>query len=545
MRRTITSGNTPVRIATIVLLLGAVAAAQDAAVPPPGAVFRRVGRAVVAPCLVKQFDYTGYPGRMFVESDTEVFLEAGDHLYCYDLKTMTERWRTPGILNSDCVSMGPMAMRMHGIHLDARKDYANAAPPGDILAVMGTDGKVTGVRKATGQKVWAFAPPGAAGAAVRGRPRQTRFPIMDKVVYAVLGDVLYAVGAEDGKEAWHVDLAATVPGKLHLAAPLACGARICTGNLGVDPQRKKAWHLKNPFNAFLGDLVPSGSLVCFSVNHHMNDLYAVDADTGKVRWTFSKAEAETPMGIMPPPAVSGDRLIVAFHNKEGGGTNTLYGLDSKTGKELWNLKLGAVVPRAPEMFDGVGYVYTWDKAVEIIDCDTGRRTGVFKPSLAAGQDAGGRGPFAGQRTGGQDIAYIAALPGVLLAPLMPEGQRSVGGGQMSSATTSHRERGLGLRVYRCGRYGAATARAVLGGDVQKALNDQPALLKYAREEKLAGNPHYVLELLQHVDDRVAAAACRWLREKFGKDFGFLDAKTDADKLKAFKQWEAAVSAANK
>jgi outer membrane protein assembly factor BamB len=114
-------------------------------------------------------------------------------------------------------------------------------------------------------------------------------------------------------------------------------------------------------------------------------LYAVDAASGAARWTFAtKGERRfTAPGIhgaiprterMPDPfdvfisspAVAGG--VVYF----GSGDQNVYALDAKTGTLKWTFPTGDVVHASPAVHDGVVYVGSWDRNLYAIDAATGR-----------------------------------------------------------------------------------------------------------------------------------------------------------------------------
>jgi outer membrane protein assembly factor BamB len=507
--------------------------------------FSMYGNAVIEPVLIHTFPTEGLPGRIFLEKNLRVYFEAGSHLHCYDLKRMRERWNTPGVLNSNCNlrtdtagSMLAGDMATTGIHWDALKAYKNEAPPGRVIVVQGTDGNIIGIRKTDGKPLWDFRMP-STGNMVRlgpGATLLTRMPIHRNVVYALFRSTLHALNAKRGTHLWKLELAEGAPESLRVGTPLICGSTLCFGVLGVNISKKKvAWRLKDKLNAFVGDTLHDDGIVYFTANHHRNTLYAMEPLSGRKCWTFAPAKKNIPMGIMPPPAIWEDRILVAYYDKEAGGPSTLYCLDKKTGKSLWDRKVDGIVPRAPEVFGGVAYVYTWKKKIEIFNILTGEHLSSFQPRLRKGKQEKGPGPMV-DVTGGEDIAYFVALPGMLLAAVQCETAHDAEGNQMGSESTKHNER-LGLRVYGCARFNPATARAAFAHDPKKARFTTKAQYAYFLNNNLADDPRYFVDLLRHVDRSIAVKACNWLKSKYPADFAFLKAKTDAEKWKALKSWK--------
>lgn len=90
-------------------------------------------------------------------------------------------------------------------------------------------------------------------------------------------------------------------------------------------------------------------------------MYALDLQTGKIRWTFN-----TGMRIVGSPAVSDG--VVVF----GSANYTIYGLDAKTGKELWKLTTQQAVMGAATIDNGVAYIGGGDGKMYAIDIHSGK-----------------------------------------------------------------------------------------------------------------------------------------------------------------------------
>ena len=90
-------------------------------------------------------------------------------------------------------------------------------------------------------------------------------------------------------------------------------------------------------------------------------MYALDAKTGKTRWTF-----DTGMRIVGSPAVS--EGVVVF----GSANYTIYGLHAKTGKELWHITTNQAVMGAATIHEGIAYIGGGDGRMFAIDIHTGK-----------------------------------------------------------------------------------------------------------------------------------------------------------------------------
>ncbi len=114
-------------------------------------------------------------------------------------------------------------------------------------------------------------------------------------------------------------------------------------------------------------------------------VYAVDAGTGKARWTFAtKGERRfTAPGIhgaiprterMPDPfdlllsspAIANGTVFI------GSGDQNVYALDATTGALRWTFATGDVVHASPAVADGVVYIGSWDRNVYALDAASGR-----------------------------------------------------------------------------------------------------------------------------------------------------------------------------
>jgi outer membrane protein assembly factor BamB len=79
-------------------------------------------------------------------------------------------------------------------------------------------------------------------------------------------------------------------------------------------------------------------------------LYAFDANTGKLRWTF-----QTGGGMYwSSPAVANGVLYT------GSADDVFHALDARTGTELWSYTMGGATNGAPAIADGVAYMESFD-----------------------------------------------------------------------------------------------------------------------------------------------------------------------------------------
>jgi len=92
-----------------------------------------------------------------------------------------------------------------------------------------------------------------------------------------------------------------------------------------------------------------------------NYMYALDADTGTVKWKYT-----THFYAKSSPAVSNG---VVYIGSDLG--NNMYALDADTGAVKWKCKTGGDVDSSPAISNGVVYVGSKDDYVYALDADTG------------------------------------------------------------------------------------------------------------------------------------------------------------------------------
>lgn len=124
----------------------------------------------------------------------------------------------------------------------------------------------------------------------------------------------------------------------------------------------------NPFT----DVIVANGLAYFGTM--MNNIYAVDATTGKFAWKFTANN-----WIMTDPVVADGKLFAGSGNRyfqnadlRGTGKNSLYALDAKTGKELWEYPVPGEAMPTPVYNNGTVYFVTGDKALYALDANTGK-----------------------------------------------------------------------------------------------------------------------------------------------------------------------------
>jgi eukaryotic-like serine/threonine-protein kinase len=91
-----------------------------------------------------------------------------------------------------------------------------------------------------------------------------------------------------------------------------------------------------------------------------NELIALDAQSGAVRWRFNTGHS-----VWAQPLYEEGVLYVASLDK------TLYALDADTGEELWRRLFTGALAGRPALYDGRLYVGSFDHQVHVLDASTG------------------------------------------------------------------------------------------------------------------------------------------------------------------------------
>ncbi|WP_051301361.1 protein kinase domain-containing protein [Actinomadura rifamycini] len=111
-------------------------------------------------------------------------------------------------------------------------------------------------------------------------------------------------------------------------------------------------------------------------------VYAVDARTGGLRWTFDRTGI--PLGLT---VVGGRLYFESGHNDDGG---RVYALDAGTGRQVWEHPVGSTVTEGPIVADGAVYFGTSEfgeggkGGVHAVDAATGRKMWSAPAGLVGG-----------------------------------------------------------------------------------------------------------------------------------------------------------------
>lgn len=174
---------------------------------------------------------------------------------------------------------------------------------GGVVYVGSTDGALYAINRADGTQKWKYATQG---------PIASSPAVSDGLVFisSVDGNV-YGIDAATGAKRW----AFKTKGERRFTAP---------GIHGAIPNTER---MPDPFDVFLSSpTVVNGTVYIGSGDQHV---YALDAATGAVRWSFATGDV-----VHASPAVSRGVVYV------GGWDRNLYAIDASTGKERWRYTTG-------------------------------------------------------------------------------------------------------------------------------------------------------------------------------------------------------------
>jgi len=128
-------------------------------------------------------------------------------------------------------------------------------------------------------------------------------------------------------------------------------------NGGIEPTNTEVWRF--PTGKWVGSSPMVSSGVVY-VGSDDNNLYAIDAVSGKEKWRFM-----TGSRVASSPAVSNGIVYVGSYD------SNLYAIDAVTGKEKWLFKTESMVESSPAVSNGVVYVESYDNNLYAIDAVTG------------------------------------------------------------------------------------------------------------------------------------------------------------------------------
>lgn len=174
---------------------------------------------------------------------------------------------------------------------------------GDAVYVGSTDGSLYALNRADGTQRWKFD--------TRGPVSSSPAVANGTVFVASLDGIIYAVEATTGKARWTF----ATKGERRFTAP---------GIHGAIPRSER---MPDPFDVFLSSpVVAAGVVYIGSGDQHV---YALDAATGALRWSFATGDV-----IHASPAVAEGTVYI------GSWDRNLYAIDAMNGRERWRYTTG-------------------------------------------------------------------------------------------------------------------------------------------------------------------------------------------------------------
>jgi len=174
---------------------------------------------------------------------------------------------------------------------------------GGMVYVGSNDGNLYAVRQEDGRLLWQYATQGA----VTSSPA-----VSNNTVYVASTDgYVYAVDSQNGTLRWRFKTA----GERRYSAP---------GIHGIKPAGKM---MADPFDMFISSpTIADGAVYIGSGDHNV---YAIDANTGAMRWRFATGDV-----VHATPAVAGGAVYI------GSWDRNFYALDAATGALRWKFLTG-------------------------------------------------------------------------------------------------------------------------------------------------------------------------------------------------------------
>jgi len=269
-----------------------------------------------------------------------------DPFYALDVRTGKVLWQT---YTPNWHTRGPIVVK-GVVYLGVGNSWAaSAAPVNWDTVVRGTGPSgVYAYDAATGRPLWNFPTPGA----VHNTPLYA-----NGVIYAVTGDrAVYAIDAATGQLKWKL----SIPSYDSVSSPILSGNMIYFGGAhpyavyGVDlTTHKIAWQTALPHvMGATDDCTPAVANGLVYIEGATSDkymvlpstgtpigqsLFALNAKTGKIAWTFDEGMGHTPFFYAAStPTVVGNTVYFGSDV-----TASFYAVDALTGAQRWAYQVGA------------------------------------------------------------------------------------------------------------------------------------------------------------------------------------------------------------
>ncbi|HEX6316205.1 MAG TPA: PQQ-binding-like beta-propeller repeat protein [Gemmatimonadaceae bacterium] len=213
---------------------------------------------------------------------------------------------------------------------------------GDAVYAGSTDGSLYAVDRRDGSQRWKF---------------DSRGPIASSpafhnglVYFSSLDGLVYAVDASTGQAKWTFQ----TKGERRFTAP---------GIHGAIPRTER---MPDPFDVFMSSPTIANGIVYIGSGDQ--NVYALDAGTGALRWSFATGDV-----VHASPAVANGVVII------GSWDRNLYALDAQTGREKWRYTTGndtviynqIGIASSAAIANGAVYVGGRDGKFHAVDFNTG------------------------------------------------------------------------------------------------------------------------------------------------------------------------------
>lgn len=219
------------------------------------------------------------------------------------------------------------------------------------------------------------------------------------------GGALHAVDAETGEELWR---AATDPGDGLFSSPAVVDGTVYVGSydgvvIAVSTSGTERWRFQTAGPVFSSPAVVDGIVY---LGDDTGRLYALDAGTGALRWSFI-ADRPYERGMAASPAVVAGIVYAVSSARRTGKQSYLHALDAVTGEERWRFAApeGGNLRGTPVVASGHAYVTTGAGIVYAVDPESGHERWRF--------DAGA--PTSTQLAAAADTVFLATDDAVLHA----------------------------------------------------------------------------------------------------------------------------------
>jgi eukaryotic-like serine/threonine-protein kinase len=211
---------------------------------------------------------------------------------------------------------------------------------GDRVVVGATDGFVYAYDKMTGTPEWKFETLGEIVGGINTFTRQSPDGNIPCAVFGSHDNKLYCIDARDGAEQWSVETGYYVNG-----TPSVAGDKIsfggCDGFIYINNAQTGEEVGKFEIESYISNSIIIKDDVAY-VAHYDNRVEAYGIHDGKKIWSFE----ERSFPYYASPAVTESLVIAPGQGKR------VYGIDRKTGAEVWNFRTAGSSDGSPIVAGG-------------------------------------------------------------------------------------------------------------------------------------------------------------------------------------------------